>query len=56
MYTMRLLCTVDDTFPLLPPGGEFLPSRHADSGSGGPLSLAHAVRTFWQGQGIHITN
>ena len=43
------------SLPLLPPGGEFLPSRHADCGPGRPLSLALPVRALWQIQGNSIT-
>lgn len=37
--------------PVLPPGGEFLPPRHADCGLGRPLSLAFCVWNLWQVQG-----
>lgn len=48
MYKMRLLCPVDDGSTLLPPGGQFFPSRRADCWPSCPLSLALPVRTLWQ--------
>lgn len=56
MCSVRLFWNMDDNIPLLPPGGEFLPSRHADCGPGCPLSLALPFGTFWQGQGNDITD
>lgn len=46
VYTMRLFCPVDDGSALLPPGGQFFPSRHADCWPGCPLPLALSVRTL----------